>query len=85
MTNFWEHLFSGKMTPDEAGEAEAQQAKNIALACSRTSSLQHYVFSTLQQASEISKGKRSVAHMDHKSKVDDWMRRVLPDVAAKTT
>ena len=85
VTNFWEHLGSGKMTADEAGEAEVQQAKNIAIACSRTPTFEHYVFSTLQPASEISGGKRPVPHMDHKSKVDGWIKKELPEVGTKTT
>ena len=85
VTNFWEHLGSGKMDADEAGEAEVKQAQNIATACGKIPTLEHFVFSTLQPAGEISGGKRHVPHMDHKSKVDGWIRKELPDLGAKTT
>lgn len=85
VTNFWEHLLSGKVSPDEAGELEVEQAKNIARACARTQSLEQYVFSTLQPATMISKGKRPVPHMDHKSRVDEWIKNELPGLGPKTT
>ncbi|KAI9708153.1 MAG: hypothetical protein M1820_004107 [Bogoriella megaspora] len=83
VTNFWEHI--GTKGADGAGEYEAKQAINIAQAAAHTSTLEHYVFSTLQEASAITKGKAPVPHMDHKSRVDDYIRKELPELAAKTT
>ncbi|EMC93490.1 hypothetical protein BAUCODRAFT_243345 [Baudoinia panamericana UAMH 10762] len=82
VTNFWEHLALGA---DAAGEKEATQAFNIALAASKIPTLQHYVFSTLPSATELTKGQRPVPHMDHKARVDDRIRNELPELARKTT
>ncbi len=84
MTNFWEHLFSGK-SADEAGKTEAKQAFNVALAASKIPTLEHYLFSTLPNATELTDGKRGVPHMDHKAGVDERIKKELPDLAAKTT
>ena len=84
LTNYWEHLLGGS-APHEAGEKEAVQAFNVALAASKTSTLQHYLFSTLPKASALTKGKRPVPHMDYKSGVDDRIKKELPKLAAKTT
>jgi uncharacterized protein YbjT (DUF2867 family) len=84
LTNFWEHLFSG-LTADQAGEKEAAQAFNVALAASKTPTIEHYLFSTLPKASDLTDGKRPVPHMDHKAGVDDRIRRELPELASKTT
>ncbi|KAI6914434.1 hypothetical protein KC334_g699 [Hortaea werneckii] len=70
---------------DAAGEKEAEQAFNIALAASQIPTLEHYLFSTLLKARGLSKGHRPVPHMDHKAGVDDRIRKELPDLAAKTT
>ncbi|KAI7161554.1 hypothetical protein KC349_g2727 [Hortaea werneckii] len=84
VTNFWEHLGQG-LDADAAGEKEAKQAFNIASAASQIPTLEHYLFSTLPKARELSKGQRPVPHMDHKAGVDDRIRKELPDLAAKTT
>ena len=82
VTNFWEHLGLGA---EAAGEKEASQAFNIALAASKTSTLEHYIFSTLPSGKDLSGGERPVPHMDYKSHVDDRIRKELPELAAKTT
>jgi len=84
VTNFWEHLFMGK-SKAEAGEIEAEQAKNLARAAAKTTSLEHYIWSTLPNANKISKGKCPVAHFDYKAEIDEWIRSELPDLAKKTT
>jgi hypothetical protein len=84
VTNFWEHLFTGK-TQKESGEAEAVQAKNLAVAASKTSTLEHYIWSTLPNAKKLSNGKTPVAHLDYKAEVDEWVKTDLPDLAKKTT
>ncbi|GAB1735817.1 hypothetical protein NU219Hw_g5158t1 [Hortaea werneckii] len=84
VTNFWEHLGQG-LDADTAGEKEAEQAFNIASAASQIPTLEHYLFSTLPKARELSKGQRPVPHMDHKAGVDDRIRKELPELAAKTT
>ncbi|KAJ4348070.1 uncharacterized protein N0V89_009442 [Didymosphaeria variabile] len=84
VTNFWEHLFTGS-SPDESGVKEAEQAKKLARAASQTSSLEHYVWSTLPSAKALTNGKFPVPHLDYKAEVDDWIRSDLPDLHAKTT
>jgi hypothetical protein len=82
VTDFWQHLALGA---DGAGKAEARQAYNVALAASKIPTLQHYLFSTLPNASEISGGKHPVPHFDHKARIDDRIRAELPELARKTT
>ncbi|KAK4959956.1 hypothetical protein LTR10_002845 [Elasticomyces elasticus] len=84
VTNFWEHLGRG-LDADVAGEKEASQAFSIALAASKVATLEHYVFSTLPSALDLTRGQRPVPHMDHKARVDDRIRQELPELAAKTT
>ncbi|TKA80145.1 hypothetical protein B0A55_03324 [Friedmanniomyces simplex] len=84
VTNFWEHLGQG-LDADAAGAKEAEQAFSIALAASKVPTLEHYVFSTLPKALDLTKGERPVPHMDHKAGVDDRIRKELPELAAKTT
>ena len=59
LTNFWEHLFGG-LSAEEAGAREAEQAYNVAVAASKTKTLEHYLFSTLPHASALTDGKRPV-------------------------
>jgi hypothetical protein len=82
LTNFWEHLFSG-LSADEAGKKEVGQAYNVAVAASKIATLEHYLFSTLPNATALTDGKRSVPHMDHKAGVDERIRKELPQLAAK--
>jgi hypothetical protein len=84
VTNFWEHLFTGK-TQDESGEAEQRQALNLAHAAAKCTTLEHYVWSTLQSAKKRSNGKFLVPHFDYKAEVDEFIRKSLPQLAAKTT
>lgn len=84
VTNFWEHLFTGK-TPDESGALEREQAKKLARAASKTSSLEHYIWSTLPSAKKQFNGKFPVPHLDYKAEVNDWIRADLPELHAKTT
>lgn len=84
VTNFWEHLFTGKSSA-ESGELEKSQALALARAASKSSALEHYVWSTLPSASKTSKGKVSVPHLDYKAEVDEIIRSEMPELAKKTT
>jgi uncharacterized protein YbjT (DUF2867 family) len=46
VTNFWEHLFTGKGRV-ESGEAEARQALAVVKVASKVPSLKHFIWSTL--------------------------------------
>ncbi|KAF2640724.1 NAD(P)-binding protein [Massarina eburnea CBS 473.64] len=84
VTNFWEHLFTGK-SRDESGVLEAKQALNLARAASKSSTLEHYIWSTLPNAKKITGGKVPCPHFDYKAEVDDKIRSELPELAKKTT
>lgn len=84
MTNFWEHLFTGKSST-ESGELEKAQALALARAASKSATLEHYIWSTLPSATKTSGGKFKVPHLDYKAQVDDVIREEMPELAEKTT
>ncbi|KAI1853053.1 hypothetical protein JX265_012809 [Neoarthrinium moseri] len=84
VTNWWEHLFSGK-SQDEAGVLEEEQGMKIARAAARTTTLEHYIWSTCPSAKKILKGDNVAPHMDYKANVDDRIKSELPELAKKTT
>lgn len=84
MTNFWEHLFTGK-TAIESGEIEKVQALALAKAAAKSSTLEHYVWSSMPPARKTSGGKCPVPHMDYKAEVDEIIRKEMPELAKKTT
>jgi hypothetical protein len=65
-------------------KVEIQQGKNLANAARATSTLKHYIWSTLPNGNKISNGKYVVPHFEGKNKIDDYIR-TLPDLLAKTT
>lgn len=84
VTNFWEHLFTG-MSQSQSSEKEVVQAMNIARAASKTSSLEHYVWSTLPSPNKRTGGKYPCPHLESKAEVDQKIKSELPELAAKTT
>lgn len=84
VTNWWEHLFSGK-GPDEAGEIEEEQGMRLARAAAAEPKLEHYLWSTTPSAKRKLKGEMVTPHMDYKANVDERIRKELPELAAKTT
>ncbi|KAK0457224.1 putative hscarg dehydrogenase [Desarmillaria tabescens] len=83
VTDFWTLLPIVGL--DGAFEGEIQQGKNLANAAAATPTLEHYVWSTLPSATTASNGKVPVPHIDSKSRVDEYIRSALPDLANKTT
>jgi hypothetical protein len=82
-TNYWEHLFMhGNI---RAGEIEYEQGVRLAQAASKCPTLEHYIWSTLPSATAATNGRVSVPHVDHKAKVDEYIKNSLPDLAKKTT
>ncbi|KAF2964942.1 hypothetical protein GQX73_g8641 [Xylaria multiplex] len=63
---------------------EEAWGRNIAQAAAETAGLQHFVWSTLPRASEISNGRYHLSNHVAKNKVDDYIR-ANADLAAKTT
>ncbi|KAF2471148.1 NAD(P)-binding protein [Lindgomyces ingoldianus] len=84
VTNFWEHLFTGK-SQAESGEAEEEQAMKLARAAAKTTTLEHYVWSTLPSSKKLTNNKIAVPHLDYKANVDDRIKTELPELAMKTT
>lgn len=84
VTNWWEHLFSGK-GPDEAGEIEEEQGMRLARAAAAQPGLEHYLWSTCPDAKKMTKGEVTVPHMDFKANIDARIRSELPGLAAMTT
>ncbi|KAH7091253.1 hypothetical protein FB567DRAFT_269731 [Paraphoma chrysanthemicola] len=84
MTNWWEHLFSGK-SQIESGEIEEEQGMKLARAANRTPTLEHYIWSTTPSAKRQFHGKLLVPHMDYKANVDARIKAELPDLASLTT
>ena len=70
---------------DEAGEIEEKQGNALAKAAAKSSTLEHYIWSTLPSATKTSNGKCPVPHFDYKANVDELIRRELPELAKKTT
>ncbi|KAH7010344.1 hypothetical protein EDB80DRAFT_750715 [Ilyonectria destructans] len=84
VTNWWEHLFSGK-SQEESGVLEEEQGMTIARAAARTPTLEHYIWSTTPSAKRDFNGEHLTPHMDYKANVDARIKSELPELAAKTT
>ncbi|KAF2121230.1 hypothetical protein BDV96DRAFT_206571 [Lophiotrema nucula] len=84
VTNFWEALFTGN-TQQQAGEIEEEQSMKLARAATKTSTLEHYIWSTLPGAKNMTDGKIEVPHLDYKANVDARIKSELPQLANKTT
>lgn len=84
VTNWWEHLYSGK-SQDESGLLEEEQGMKIARAAAHIPTLEHYIWSTTPSAKRIFNGQLSTPHMDYKANVDARIKSELPDLAEKTT
>jgi len=82
VTDFFEPF--AKVGAEKAMDVESEQGINIAKAAQATSTLQHYVWSTLPDAMKISGGKYLVPHFEAKNRVDRYIKS-NPDLLAKTT
>ncbi|TGJ83911.1 hypothetical protein E0Z10_g4847 [Xylaria hypoxylon] len=63
---------------------EEAWGRNIAQAAAETGGLQHFIWSTLPRAFEISGGRYHLSHFASKNKVEDYIRGIA-GLAAKTT
>jgi hypothetical protein len=73
MTNFFEPFVTEG--PEKAIEVEYQQGLNLARAASKTSSLKHYIWSTLPDTMALSNGQLAVPHFVAKARVDEFIKR----------
>jgi len=72
VTDFFEPF--AKHGPARAMEIEAEQGTNIAKAASATTSLKHYIWSTLPNGSKLSGGKYRVPHFEAKNRANEYIR-----------
>ena len=70
--------------PEAATRVEYAQGVNLAKAASATSTLEHFIWSTLPDRNAISKGKFPVPHCDTKAHVDTYIKKDTA-LLAKTT
>jgi len=82
VTNFFEAL--PKVGAVKSIEIEVQQGINLAKAAAATTSLQHYVWSTLPNSRRVSNGKVIVPYYESKNRVDDYIKKD-PTLYCKTT
>ncbi|KAK9366238.1 hypothetical protein V1509DRAFT_298825 [Lipomyces kononenkoae] len=73
VTDFFEPFH--KMDAHAAAEIEYKQGVNLATAATKTSSLQHYIWSTLPYSNKLSHGKITVPHFDGKARVDEFIKK----------
>ena len=85
VTNFWEHFFSKPVGAEACMNIEYAQACALANAAVKTSTLKHYIWSTIPSSEALSNGRLKVWHFEGKAKADDYIREKLPELAAKTT
>lgn len=57
----------------------------LARVAAEMDTLEHYIWSTLPPAKELTGGKCPVPHFDYKAAVDRRIREELPNLASKTT
>jgi NmrA-like family len=72
ITDFFEPFAANG--PEKAIEIESAQGINLARAASKTSTLEHYIWSTLPNGSRLTNGKFQIPHFAAKNKVDDYIR-----------
>ncbi|KFY97937.1 hypothetical protein V500_01855 [Pseudogymnoascus sp. VKM F-4518 (FW-2643)] len=74
----------GKYGPEVALKGEVAQGINLANAASKTSTLEHYIWSTLPNGKELSGGKHIVPHFEGKNQIDAYIKNNAK-LLAKTT
>ncbi|KAG4434744.1 hypothetical protein IFR05_009770 [Cadophora sp. M221] len=82
VTDFFEPF--GTKGPEEAIKVETQQGINLAKAAAATTTLKHYIWSTLANPGKISGGKYLIPHFVGKNIIDDFIKND-PALFAKTT
>jgi nucleoside-diphosphate-sugar epimerase len=82
VTDFFEPFV--KADAEEAMKVEYGQGVNIASAASKTSSLEHLIWSTLPNARKISNGEYVVPHFESKNRVEAYIKE-NKSLLSKTT
>ena len=83
VTNFFEDLPT--LGVRKAMESETELGINLANAAAQTSTLEHYIWSTLPDSKTNTGGEVVVPYYESKNAVDRYIRSKLPDLLAKTT
>ncbi|KXJ89350.1 hypothetical protein Micbo1qcDRAFT_235185 [Microdochium bolleyi] len=84
VTNFFEAL-AVTSDSDEAMRIETRQARNLADAAAATPGLEHYIWSSLPNASQNTRGQAPVSYMASKNAGDAYIREELPELWQRTT
>ena len=66
-------------------DADFTYGKNLADAAATIPTVSHYIWSTIPSASVVTAGKVSVPHFEGKARIDEYILRSLPKLAAETT
>lgn len=82
MTDFIQPF--GAVGPEAALKGEIVQGINLANAASKTSTLEHYIWSTLPNGKKLSNGKWVVPHFEGKNEIDAYIKKDA-NLLAKTT
>lgn len=90
-TDFFSHMFDGTHGPDTAlqyaFDREVEQGTNVACAASNSSvlgTLEHFVYSSLSDASRCSGGKyTTIYHFDSKARTMDLIKSQFPELAKR--
>jgi len=72
VTDFFEPFAASG--PEHGMTVEVAQGQNLARAASQTSTLKHYIWSTLPNGKKISNGKYLVPHFEAKNKIDEFIK-----------
>jgi nucleoside-diphosphate-sugar epimerase len=82
VTDFFEPFV--KTDAEEAMKVEYRQGVNIVSAASETSSLEHFIWSTLPDSRKISNGEYVIPHFESKARIDAYIKENKP-LLSKTT
>jgi hypothetical protein len=82
VTDFFEPFV--KADAEEAMKVEYGQGVNIVSAASKTSSLEHFIWSTLPNGSKISNGEYVVPHFESKNRIEAYIKE-NKSLLSKTT
>ena len=83
-TDFFAPFAASNADAATAIDIEWQQAHNILQAASNTTSLKHFIWSTLPDAAKVSNGKYRIPHFEAKNRAEDYIK-ADPKLWAKTT
>lgn len=84
-TDFFQPFMAFGNDIAKAMDLEQKHAINIITAAASTSTLKHFIWSTLPHASRISNGKYEIPHFQAKNFAEDYIEKHLHDLWTKTS